>query len=423
MPEQNDDKIGERKILLDELQYSDVPLKLGKEIKEPYCLQFNDNGYDQQYNRIGLGTVITKVADKVTDDELISFFSRSPAKGYTFLGYFYTMRDGILMLGTEWPAIKERLIKLATKHGDNLAPVLQACYTVCIEKGKQWKNYLHIEATAKELGAASFRTILTDLELAEVLVRHKGDIKMPLELAPLVQNFLEDIHTEEDPVGEIEDEQVVIPEDMFDVVVGHERLKKLFALSLQAPQPVHILLAGPPATAKSIFLMELERLPRSRYALGGTSSKAGIVDFIIEQQPRYLILDELEKMDMKDFSALLSLMADGVVTRLKKGMTEKVKVKTWVFAAVNREDSLPPELKSRFLIRRLTEYSEQDYKEVVRAVLVKREHVGEVIACEIADRMSRFSRDVRDAVKVARLHKGQQSPPVDQVIELAFDRG
>ncbi len=416
-----DNRNSELTILLNELKYSDLLLKLGKEIGEPYCIQFNDSGYDQQYNRLDLNTAITRITEKITDDELVSFFSKNPARGYTFLGDFYTMRDGTLSQSTEWPTINERLAKLAAKHGDNLAAVLQACYTVCIEKEKQWKNYLHIEATAKELGAANFRTILTDLELAEVLVRHKGDIKMPLELAPLVKTFLEEVHTEESPVDEIEDEPVAIPDDMFDVVVGHDRLKKLFSLSLQAPQPVHILLAGPPATAKSIFLMELERLPRSRYALGGTSSKAGIVDFIIEHQPRYLILDELEKMDMKDFSALLSLMADGVVTRLKKGMTETVKVKTWVFAAVNREENLPPELKSRFLIRRLSEYSEQDYKEVVRAVLVKRELVTEAIASEIADMIASFSRDVRDAVKVARLHKGQLSMPVSQVIELAFE--
>lgn len=126
-------------------------------------------------------------------------------------------------------------------------------------------------------------------------------------------------------------------------------------------------------------------------------------------------------MDMKDFSALLSLMADGIVTRLKKGMTEKVKIKTWVFAAVNREENLPPELKSRFLIRRLSAYNEEDYKKVVRAVLVKREHVAETIANEITDRVASFSRDVRDAVKVARLCKGQKSLSVNQVIELAFE--
>jgi len=170
------ERVNELKILFNELKYSDLLLKLGKEIGEPYCIQFNDSGYDPQYNRLDLNTAITRIAEKVTDDELVSFFSENPARSYTFLGHFYTMRDGILSLDTEWPALNERLVKLTAKHGDNLAAVLQACYTVCIEKEKQWKNYLHIEATAKELGAASFRTILTDLELAEVLVRHKGDI-------------------------------------------------------------------------------------------------------------------------------------------------------------------------------------------------------------------------------------------------------
>ncbi|MBN1191076.1 MAG: hypothetical protein JXA46_15070 [Dehalococcoidales bacterium] len=219
------EQFNELKILLNELKYSDLLLKLGKEMGEPYCTQFNDSGYDQQYDRLDLSTAIARISEKVTDDELVSFFSRNPAKGYTFLGNFYTMQEGTLTLGTEWPAIKDRLVKLAAKYGDNLAAVLQDCYTVCIGKDKQWKNYLHIEATAKESGATSFRTILTDLELVEVLVRYKGDIKMPLEIAFLVQDFLENFNIAENPVEEIDDEPVVIPEDMFDVVVGHERLK------------------------------------------------------------------------------------------------------------------------------------------------------------------------------------------------------
>jgi MoxR-like ATPase len=107
--------------------------------------------------------------------------------------------------------------------------------------------------------------------------------------------------------------------------------------------------------------------------------------------------------------------------RLKKGMTDKIKVKTWVFGAVNRGDDLPAELRSRFLIHYLPEYSEQDYKKVVRAVLTKREQVDEKAAAEIAEKMASYSRDVRDAIKVARLHKGQQSMTIDQVIDLAFD--
>ena len=58
---------------------------------------------------------------------------------------------------------------------------------------------------------------------------------------------------------------------------------------------------------------------------------------------------------------------------------------------------------------------------MVRAVLTKREQVAEEVANEIAEKMVGYSRDVRDAIKVARLHKGQSAMAIDQVIELAFD--
>lgn len=413
------DQIAERKILLEKLGY-DIILKLGQGIGEPYCLQFNEQGYDAQYKRLDTSVAIPKIAERITDDQLVSLLSDKLPLYRAFKGKFYTLRDGKLRVGTEWPSIEEKLLKLVSKHQNNLIAVLGACYQVCVTMKKTYENYLHVEAVAKESGAKNFRTVLTDLELSEVVHRDKGDIEIPAELIPLVQCFLQDFQGGTGEIEEAEEEQVEIPSDLFDIVVGHDRVKKLFTLSLQAPQPVHILLVGPPATAKSIFLMELERLPRSRYALGGTSSKAGIVDYIIEQRPRYLIIDELEKMDIKDYSALLSLMAEGIVTKLKKGMTEKVKVKTWVFGAVNRDDNLPTELKSRFLIRYLPEYSEQDYKKVVEKVLMKREQVAEDIATEIAEKMVAYSRDVRDAIKVARLHKGQSAMTIDQVIELAF---
>jgi holliday junction DNA helicase RuvB len=218
-----------------------------------------------------------------------------------------------------------------------------------------------------------------------------------------------------------EDRGTEIPEDLFDVVAGHDDLKKLLFSSLRAEKPVHFLLVGPPATAKSIFLLELERLPRSRYALGGTSSKAGIVDFIIKHRPRYLLIDELDKMNMNDYSALLSLMETGEVTRLKKGMTDEVRIKTWVFAAVNRDDKLPRELMSRFLPWYLREYNEQEFKEVARSVLVRREHIDEDVAANIADKVAECSRDVRDAIKIARLYQSdEQSMSINELVRVGL---
>ena len=107
----------------------------------------------------------------------------------------------------------------------------------------------------------------------------------------------------------LEDE---IPADLFDYIVGHDEVKYWLNKSLTSPEPVHILLAGPPATAKSLFLEPLGQLPGAQYALGGSSSRAGIADFLINFQPRFLIIDELDKMKREDFSVLLSLMQCGL---------------------------------------------------------------------------------------------------------------
>ena len=167
-------------------------------------------------------------------------------------------------------------------------------------------------------------------------------------------------------------------------------------------------------TAKSLFVMEISRLPNSRYALGSSSSKAGIVDFLLEQRPRYLIVDEIERMTSEDQSALLSLMESGIVTRLKKGMREKIKLNTLVFATCNRPERLPPELRSRFLTLHFREYSPDDFRRVVAGVLTRREGVDPELAAYIADRLAGRTRDVRDAVRVARLCNSREE--VDAMI-------
>ena len=63
---------------------------------------------------------------------------------------------------------------------------------------------------------------------------------------------------------------------------------------------------------------------------GRSSSRAGIADFLINN-PRFLIIDELDKMKAEDYSVLLSLMQSGVVARLKKGLRDINRMTTWVF--------------------------------------------------------------------------------------------
>ncbi len=198
------------------------------------------------------------------------------------------------------------------------------------------------------------------------------------------------------------------PEEIFQHIVGHDEVKYWMEKSLQSQEPVHILLAGPPATAKSLFLEAVGGLPGAQFALGGATSKAGVADFLLNFRPRYLVIDELDKMGAQDYSVLLSLMQSGTVARLKKGMRSHEQMTTWVFAGVNRKDRLPPELLSRFLVFDFKSYSEKEFIEVAVAVITQQLGKDQDLAEYVAWRLAQRTRDVRQAVQLARLVESKE---------------
>jgi Holliday junction DNA helicase RuvB len=50
---------------------------------------------------------------------------------------------------------------------------------------------------------------------------------------------------------------------LFHDIVGFEDVKYLFRIAIEAERPVHLLLCGPPASAKSLFMSSLTNLERS----------------------------------------------------------------------------------------------------------------------------------------------------------------
>jgi len=201
------------------------------------------------------------------------------------------------------------------------------------------------------------------------------------------------------------DETLTLPSDMFQDIIGHDDVKELLTATLQAEKPVHVLLAGPPALAKSLFLWDIERVAGERavWLVGSATSKAGLWDLMAEREPRILLIDELDKMNAADTAALLSLMEGGRLVRAKKGRALDVTVLTKVVAATNQMARLSPELKSRFAIRKLEAYDAVQYRTVVKGVLIRRENVSPELAEEIACKLEGKTQDVRDAVRVARL--------------------
>lgn len=203
-------------------------------------------------------------------------------------------------------------------------------------------------------------------------------------------------------------EKLEIPEDLFDVIEGFDDIKEFIKMSLRAKDPVHVLLVGPTGTAKSLFLMELERLG-GYFITAGTTTKVGLRDLIYEELPRILIIDELDKCNNpKDISALLTWMDYGRIVVTKHGLRDVRHGKGWVFAAANRVDNLPPELLDRFRVFQIRKYSRDQFIKVATNFLVKRLHVDLELARYIAVEVSKYDISVRAARDIARIAQNKE---------------
>lgn len=208
-----------------------------------------------------------------------------------------------------------------------------------------------------------------------------------------------------------------LTENMFDDIIGYENLKELVRESLLTDKPFHILLVGPPALAKTLILFDIEKSLRdyATWIVGSATSKAGLWDMVADQQPRILLIDEIDKMGITDTAALLSLMEKGRLVRTKMGRKLDVKLDVWVIACANRIHKMPPELISRFKVYNIKEYNSIEFKQVVSKALVKNEQIDPQIADDIALKLVNKTHDVREAIRVARLAK---RVGVDRAIEL-----
>src|ERR671914_590787 len=198
-------------------------------------------------------------------------------------------------------------------------------------------------------------------------------------------------------------------EPLFDSIVGYSDVKRLFQLSLSSEKPVHLLLVGPPASAKTLFMMECMKLERSYFTLGSHSTKSGMLDYLFDKRPRYLIIDEIEHMPMKDQTALLSLMETGILAETKFQKTRNTHLKTWVYATSNSTERMLTPLLSRFVVLHFKQYSFGSFREVCAHIL-GREGVTPDVAAAIAEAVwtKLKSKDIRDCIKIGRLAKTKE---------------
>ena len=204
----------------------------------------------------------------------------------------------------------------------------------------------------------------------------------------------------------------------FENIVGNDDTKLILNKAIQSRKPVHVLLVGKPGSAKTMFLTEIMRSVRECYfTIGSNTTKAGLVNQFFEKEPKYLLIDELDKMSGNDQVSLLHLMETGIISETKVKKTRQLELVSWVFATANKCEKIIEPLLSRFVVLKVPEYTFEEFTDVAIRRLAK-EKVDNYIATIIAEKVwnELGSRDTRDVIKVGRLaNDGQQ---VSYVIDI-----
>jgi DNA replicative helicase MCM subunit Mcm2 (Cdc46/Mcm family) len=88
---------------------------------------------------------------------------------------------------------------------------------------------------------------------------------------------------------------------VFDKILGYDGIKRTFVRSLTSREPVHILLVGPLGHAKTLFLkciLETFGDKKAFFTVGGNASKSGIIDVLFDMQPKYLLIEHLQILNI-----------------------------------------------------------------------------------------------------------------------------
>ncbi|HJT86116.1 MAG TPA: ATP-binding protein [Nitrososphaeraceae archaeon] len=192
--------------------------------------------------------------------------------------------------------------------------------------------------------------------------------------------------------------------EIFNDIVGYEDIKKLFIMAIRSVEPIHIALAGPPASAKTIFMRCLLSLPNSYFVDGSNMSKSGLIEYIFNNNIKYLLIDEIDKIPPKDQTVFLNLMETEIVSETKYNKTRKIETKISIFATCNDITKIIYPIRSRFLSLTLKAYSYEEFHKIVSQLLCKK-NLNQKIIDEVVYAVwyNIKSKNIRDCIKIAQM--------------------
>ena len=192
---------------------------------------------------------------------------------------------------------------------------------------------------------------------------------------------------------------------LFDSIIGYEEQKEILKRILESEKPIHVLLLGSPATAKTLFLLELTKIPNSIY-LTPYITYSGLFSYL-DLEPKLILIDQLDNLKYPDvYRLLIDICEYGIAT--KTSYNEKIvkTIKTKIIATANSVKRIPQALLSRLLIIQFKKYSEEEFINISKQLL-KDYNLSEDVKDYIIEKCKN-SLDVRNVLKLANICKTRE---------------
>ena len=82
----------------------------------------------------------------------------------------------------------------------------------------------------------------------------------------------------------------------FGNIEGYDDIKDIVRRALDAEENYNLLFIGPPASAKTLFLLDILYIRKNGVYFDGSNTTNRILDVLEEERPRIICIDELDKM-------------------------------------------------------------------------------------------------------------------------------
>ncbi len=201
--------------------------------------------------------------------------------------------------------------------------------------------------------------------------------------------------------------------NLFKDVYSYDDLKINLYRALVSEHNVNVLLVGPPATSKTLFIRCIQENLKNCISIDASNaSGAGIIEKLSKNKnSKYILFDEIDKLKKNDQANLLGLLESGEVNVTFKSNKIRFKMNDpIVFGTSNSKDRLSKPLLSRFQTYHLPEYTDEEFILVSENLLGSKYNFTPSISNMIAEKLLlNNEKDIRKVLQIAKLIRPKDS--------------